>query len=573
MSFNAGKFNPSEWSAHVPSAPTDDRPEEVKAEMEFGKLTSQKWLATAKYDAKKSFKAPIADDPPYFVVIMTYLNYLVLILIGHIRDYFGMFFTPQHFTAMLSKNGYPPWYASFESFYPRRLKARMDDCFARPIHGVPGRYTACFNRISHDYNKHFLYDGTSTECLNLSSYNYLGFAQSVGKCTDDSVAAVEERGTSAGGPTDVSGHADLLRNTEKILAKFVGKDDSLIFSMGYGTNAHFFTSVLNSKCLVISDSLNHSSARFGIRLSGAAVKVFPHNDMVALERILRESISQGQAKTHRPWKKILICSEGLYSMEGEYCDLPALVSLKEKYHASLFIDEAHSIGALGEHGRGICEYFGISASRVDIMMGTLTKSFGAAGGYIAADQWIIDRLRVDFSTNCYGEAPPPAVLQQINTSLRIIDGQLNGDEGKERLQRIAFNSRYLRLGLKRLGFIVYGNDDAPVIPMLVYTPAKMPAASRMFLKYGVAVVIVGYPATPLISSRIRFCVSAALTKEDIDRILAISNIVGDKMCLKFGSGMAGGEKHPGDWKKGIHPRWSLEEVLAKTPEDCRKEMY
>ncbi|KAF6013160.1 hypothetical protein HII12_001875 [Brettanomyces bruxellensis] len=563
----------SKWSTRLPDAPADGRSDEEKAEMEFGRLTSEKWLSIAKCDPDHPFKAPIADEPPYFVVIMTYLNYLVMILIGHIRDFLGMLFTPQNYKAMLPQNGYPPWYASFESFYPRRLKGRMDDCFARPIHGVPGRYTYCFNRVSPDGNKNFYYDGSSTPCLNLSSYNYLGFAQSVGRCTDDSIDSVRTHGTSAGGPCDVAGHSDLLRSTEKTIAKFVGKDDSLIFSMGYGTNAHLFTSLLNSKCLVISDSLNHSSTRFGIRLSGAAVKVFPHNDMAALESIIRESISQGQTKTHRPWKKILVCVEGLYSMEGEYCNLPAVVALRERYKFYLFIDEAHSIGALGEHGRGVTEYFNIPSSKIDIMMGTLTKSFGAAGGYIAATQDIIDRLRVDFTTNIYGETPPPPVLQQIQTSMRIVAGELNGNEGKERLERIAFNSRYLRLGLKRLGYIVYGNDDSPVIPALLYTPAKMPAASRMFLKYGIAIVIVGYPATALITSRIRFCVSSALTKEDIDRILAVANLIGDKMCLKFGSGMAGGEHHPGDWKKGIRPRWSLEEVLAKTPEDCKKEMY
>lgn len=569
MSFAASKIDLSQFSTRVPDAPPDTRTPEEKAEMEFGKLTSTEWLATA--SSTTGFRQVIQEDPPYHVVIITWLNYGFMILFGYFQDLMEKH--SKSFQAMLPSDGYAPWYTAFETFYARRLKGRMDDCFARPIHGVPGRYTAVFNRVSPDCNDNYYYDGTSTECMNTSSYNYLGFAQSVGVCTDAAVEAIEQRGTSACGPTGVAGESDLLRSTEKFLAEFVGKDDSLIFPMGYGTNAHLFTSILNSKCLVISDSLNHASARFGIRLAGAAVKVFPHNDMEALERIIRESISQGQAKTHRPWKKILVCTEGLYSMEGEYCNLPEMVRLRNKYHIYLFVDEAHSIGALGETGRGICEYYGIDPSNIDIMMGTLTKSFGAAGGYVAADQWIIDRMRIDISSNFYGESPSPGVLAQIQTSMKIIDGKLNGNEGKERLQRIAFNSRYFRLGLKRLGFIVYGNEDAPVIPMLLYTPAKMPAASRMFLKYGVAIVIVGYPATPIISSRIRFCVSSALTKEDIDKLLAICNLVGDKLCLKFGSGRAGGEKHPGDWKKGIAPRWSLEEVLAKTPEDCKHDTY
>ncbi|KAG7885574.1 hypothetical protein KL938_000606 [Ogataea parapolymorpha] len=556
----------------LPNAPEEHLSEKERMEMEFGPLSSKDYLYEVSYDPNQPLN-PAVDEPPYFVVIFTYLNYLILIIIGHLKDFFGKRFMPQYFEAVLPKNGYPPWYSAFESFYPRRLKKRLDDCFARPICGVPGRFVRCFDRISPDYNESFLYSGELKPLLNLSSYNYLGFAQSIGSCTDAAVKSVEEYGTSSCGPRNQIGTCNLHKETEALVARFVGKDDAVMFSMGFGTNANLFTSLVNSKCLVISDSLNHSSIRFGIRLAGAAVKVFPHNDMEKLEQILRESISQGQSKTHRPWKKIVVCVEGLYSMEGNLADLPALVALREKYKFYLFVDEAHSIGALGKSGRGVCDYFGISPSKVDMLMGTFTKSFGAAGGYVAADQEIIDRLRLDISTNVYGESMPPAVVTQINTSLRIIMGEINGDEGKQRLQRIAFNSRYLRLGLKRLGFIIYGVDDSPVVPLLLYAPPKMPAFSRMMYERGVAVVVVGYPATELISSRVRLCVSASLTKEDIDRILTICDDIGDKLYLKFSSGISGGEKHPGDYKKGIPPRWSLKEVLERTPEDCKKPTY
>lgn len=559
-----------ELSTRVPDPVVNNLSLQEKAEMEFGSLTSDKWLSVAQHDPDAGIKPTILDEPPYYIVLTTYLDYLLFLIIGNIKDFFGMTFTPQYFSALVPKNGYPPWYSAFESFYPRRLKRRLDDCFARPIHGVPGRFMHCFNRGTPNYNDTFYYDGTSTPCLNLSSYNYLGFAQSVGKCTDDAVDAVKKYGLSACGPRNIIGNTNLHTYTENILAKFLGKEDAILFSMGWGTNAHLFSSMVNSKCLVISDSLNHASIRFGIRLSGAAVKVFPHNDIDALEKVLRESISQGQSKTHRPWNKIFVCVEGLYSMEGTYCNLPGLVALREKYKFYLFVDEAHSIGALGANGRGICEYYNIDPNKVDILMGTLTKSFGAAGGYVSANKNIIDRLRLDITANNYSESMPPAVLQQIATSMRIIAGELNGNEGKERLQRIAFNSRYLRLGLKRLGYIVYGADDSPVIPLLLYNPCKMPGFSRTMLEHGIAVVIVGYPATDIISSRVRFCMSAALTKEDIDKILAVSADIGDILNLKFSTGIAGGERNPGDWKKGIRPRWSIEEVLAKTPEDCKQ---
>ncbi|GMM31701.1 serine C-palmitoyltransferase [Martiniozyma asiatica (nom. inval.)] len=564
---------PDNYSKRVPNPPVSDLSPSEKMQLEFGYLTSDKYLSVAKHNPDLPIAPTILDEPPYYIVLSTYVSYLMFIIVGNIKDFFGMWLFPDYYSAMVAKDGYPPWYSAFESFYPRRLKRRLDDCFARPIHGVPGRYIHCFNRTTADYNESFYYDGTSTPCLNLSSYNYLGFAQSVGKCTDDSVDALNKYGVGSCGPRNIIGNTDLHVKTEEILAKFLGQEAAVTFSMGWGTNAHLFTSLVNSKCLVISDSLNHASIRYGVRLSGAAVKVCPHNDMEALEKIIRDAISQGQSKTHRPWKKIFVCVEGLYSMEGTYANLPRILELRDQYGFYLFVDEAHSIGALGEHGGGICDYFGIDPKRIDVLMGTFTKSFGAAGGYISGSKELIDRLRLDISGNIHSESMPPAVLQQICTSMRIISGELNGNEGKERLQRIAFNSRYLRLGLKRLGFIVYGNEDSPVIPMLLYNPSKMPLFSRMLLKYGVAIVIVGYPATDIISSRVRFCMSAALTKEDIDKILAVCDHAGDKYYLKFSTGIAGGEKTPGDWKRGKAPRWSLEDVLAQTPEDCKGQTW
>jgi serine palmitoyltransferase len=270
-------------------------------------------------------------------------------------------------------------------------------------------------------------------------------------------------------------------------------------------------------------------------------------------------IAQGQPRTHRPWKKILVVVEGLYSMEGTMCNLPALIELKKRYKYYLFVDEAHSIGALGPSGRGVCDYFGIDPSEVDILMGTLTKSFGATGGYVSGPKAWIQKLRLHNAGSVYEESMSLVVLQQIWTSLRCIMGDEGGTEGEERLQRLAFNSRYLRLGLKRLGFIVYGtllmvkliqgHDDSPIIPLLLYNPAKMPAFSHEMLKRKIAVVIVGYPATPLVQSRyvtsqrsnnsVRFCVSAAHTKDDLDRLLRACDEVGDILMLKFSSGIAG----------------------------------
>lgn len=552
----------------VPMIPPDDLPRSVKQENEYGRLESEEHLYQVKpMKRSNQMEKPIVDTPPYYISLITYLNYLILIISGHIQDFLGMKFQKDKHADVFEHDGLAPWYSKFESFFARRMKKRIDDCFSRPATGVPGRFIRCIDRISHDLNNYFTYPGTTSMCLNLSSYNYLGFAQSEGQCTDAAIKCVEEYGLHCGGPRTQIGSSNLHIQAEQLIARFVGKDEAMLFSMGYGTNANFFNAFLDSKCLIISDELNHTSIRTGVRSSGAAVRAFKHNDMDELEKLIREQIVLGQPKTNRPWKKILIVVEGLYSMEGTLCNLPKLVELKKKYKCYLFVDEAHSIGAMGPTGRGVCELFDINPKEVDFLMGTLTKSFGAAGGYIAADKWIMDRLRMDITTASYAESVPPPVLGQVISSLMTITGELNPGEGKERLQRIAFNSRYLRLGLQRLGFIVYGCPDSPVIPMLLYCPSKMPAFSRMMLQRKIAVVIVAYPATPLIESRVRFCMSSALTKEDLDYLLRHVSEVGDKLCLKLSSGKAG---VPQD---GIPPRWDVEDVIARTGEDCKDDRF
>ncbi|GCE99815.1 serine palmitoyltransferase component [Zygosaccharomyces mellis] len=557
----------STGSIRVPLFVPENLPADVKKENEYGTLTSKEHLHQTKSLNGKPMEPPIMDTPPYYISLITYLNYLIVIIFGHLHDFLGMTFQKDSHQDVMERDGWAPWYSKFESFFSRRMKKKIDDCFSRPTTGVPGRFIRCIDRISHEENGYFTYPGTTSMCLNLSSYNYLGFAQSEGQCTASALQSVDKYGIHSGGPRTQIGTTDLHLEAEKLIASFLGKEDAVIFSMGYGTNANFFNSFLDSKCLVISDELNHASIRTGVRLSGAAVRTFAHNDMVGLEKLIREQIVLGQPKTNRPWKKILICVEGLYSMEGTLCSLPEVVELKKKYKCYLFVDEAHSVGAMGPTGRGVCDLFGVDPKDVDFLMGTLTKSFGAAGGYIASNKWVIDRLRLDLTTSNYAEPTPAPVLAQIIASLRIIKGDLVPGEGKERLQRIAFNSRYLRLGLQRLGFIVYGAPDSPVIPLLLYCPTKMPAFSRMMLQRKIAVVVVAYPATPLIESRVRFCVSSSLTKDDLDYLLRHVSEIGDMLFLKASSGAA---SVPQD---GRPPRWDVEDVIARTAKDCKDDDF
>lgn len=217
------------------------------------------------------------------------------------------------------------------------------------ITGVPGRYITLIDRETSDGNKNFRFTGTYTETLNMSSYNYLGFAQSEGPCADDVEECIKEFGISSTSARADAGTSDLTVEVEREIAKFVGKPDAMVFSMGFSTNATSFSGLVAKGCLVISDELNHASLRIGARLSGATIRIYKHNDMNVLERLLRESIVQGQphTKTHLPWRKIMVVVEGLFSMEGTIADLPGLLRLKKRYKFYLFVDEAHSIGALG----------------------------------------------------------------------------------------------------------------------------------------------------------------------------------------------------------------------------------
>lgn len=570
-----------------PPSPAETR-KLAKQHAQFGPLNSQSHRYPSRHPGGE-FPDPVMDEPPYYYLLTTYISYLILIIFGHVRDFFGMRFKEDNYRHLKSRNGYAALNSDFDNFYVRRLKMRINDCFNRPTTGVPGRFINLLDRTSDDGNLHFALTGTTTETLNMSSYNYLGFAQSEGPCADSVEETIRKYGLSTSSSRGDVGTSELALECEDLIAEFVGKEAAMVFSMGFGTNATVFPALVGKGDLIISDELNHASIRFGSRLSGAMITSFKHNDMKDLENKLREAISQGQPRTHRPWKKILVVVEGLYSMEGTMCNLPGLVRLKKRYKFYLFVDEAHSIGALGPRGRGVCDYFGINPSEVDILMGTLTKSFGANGGYVAGDKTIIDKLRVTNAGVMYAETPAPAVLAQINASLRLINGELIPGQGEERLQRIAFNSRYLRLGLKRLGFIVYGHDDSPIVPLMLYHPAKMPAFSHEMLKRKISVVVVGYPATPLISSRARFCVSAAHNKDDMDRFLAACDEIGNVLQLKFSSGIAGGappladgltwemeqsrkrlEKHDKVAKSMVVvPRWSLDEVVKRGVQDVK----
>ena len=236
--------------------------------------------------------------------------------------------------------------------------------------------------------------GETRRCLNLGSYNYLGFAAADPYCTDRVLATLAKYGASTCSGRNELGQTDLHTELEAEVAAFVGKPAAIVLGMGFATNSLTIPLLIRGKGnLIVSDSLNHASIVNGCRTAGAKVKVFAHNSPRSLEHLLRRAISEGQPRTRRPWRRVFVLIEGIYSMEGEVCRLPEIVAIAKKYKAYLYLDEAHSIGALGATGRGVCEHMGVDPADVDIMMGTFTKGFGSCGGYIAASAELVAYIR------------------------------------------------------------------------------------------------------------------------------------------------------------------------------------
>ncbi|KAI3820643.1 hypothetical protein L1987_08191 [Smallanthus sonchifolius] len=466
---------------------------------------------------------------PYLTALTTYFSYVLLFVFGQLRDFSSNLIDWWKPSNVQVRQGYAPICLGLEDFYIRRIFLRVQDCFQQPISSPPDAWIDVVERVSNDNNKtlktlgsvpSFIYFGRRTtkvsRCLNLGSYNYLGFAAADEYCTPRVIQSLKKyfAGTCS---TRVEGGTTALHSElEEAVANFVGKPAALVTGMGYVTNSAILPVLIGKGGLIVSDSLNHNSIVNGARGSGATIRVFQHNTPSHLEKVLREHIAGGQPRTHKPWKKIIVVVEGIYSMEGEFCKLPEIVSICKKYKAYAYMDEAHSIGAVGKTGRGVCELLGVDTADVDIMMGTFSKSFGSCGGYVAGSKELIQYLKYSCPAHLYATSLSPPAAQQIISSIKVILGEDGSSRGAQKLAQIRENSNYFRSELQKMGFEVLGDNDSPVMSLMVYNVAKLPAFSRECLKRHLAVVTVGFPGTPLLLGRARICISAAHTREDLN---------------------------------------------------------
>ncbi|CAF2820036.1 unnamed protein product [Rotaria sp. Silwood2] len=474
------------------------------------------------------------EETPTWAAVITVLGYALLSAVGWLRDFLRNIGIEKKTTAQdPNPKDFVPLYQSYECFYTRNLYTRIRDVFNQPIASVAGATVEVMERLSEDFNWTFKFSGKKLPSINLGSYNYLGFAETSGPCSEQAIKSIEKYGVTICSTRHELGTQQYMKDLESLMAEYLNVEDCIAFGMGFATNALNIPAVAGKGDLILSDKLNHTSLILGARLSGAVIRTFNHNDIKDLEIQLRKYIIHGQLRTCRPWKKILIIVEGVYSMEGSLCSLPEIIELKKKYKAYLYVDEAHSIGAIGSRGRGVVDYWNVNPNDIDIHMGTFTKSFGSAGGYIAGKKALIDHIRIYTHSGCYSTSMSAPVVYQIISALNIIMGRDGTNDGQKRIQQLACNVRYFRRQLVDMGFIVYGSDNSPVVPVMIYMPAKIAAVNREMLKRGCAVVTVGFPATLLTESRVRFCISAGHTKKMLDHALQAMDEVGDLVSLRY----------------------------------------
>jgi 8-amino-7-oxononanoate synthase len=359
------------------------------------------------------------------------------------------------------------------------------------------------------------------ETIMLGSNNYLGLTGDE-RVKQAARAALETYGTGVTGSRLLNGTTPLHIELERELAEWMGAEDVLVFTTGYQSNLGCLGTILEPGDTVICDSGDHASILDGCRLSGARLRPFRHNRIDKLEKMLQRAAEDGGG--------VLVVVDGVYSMEGDLCDLPAIVELCERYGARLMVDEAHGVGVLGERGTGACELFGLE-DRVDLRMGTFSKSLASCGGFIAGPADVIDFLRIASRSFIFSASAVPAAVGAALGALRIIR-----DEGPELMGRLLANARYLRAGLRDLGLVVVepgslpdgGEATTPVVPVIVGEDWQAVLLWKALFDAGLYTNVAIHPAVPPGGALLRTSLMATHEREHLDRALAIlERICGD----------------------------------------------
>lgn len=357
-----------------------------------------------------------------------------------------------------------------------------------------------------------LHEGTANDLtriggkpyINYASYNYLGMSgDSV--VTDAAKAAIDRYGTSVSASRLVSGERPIHRELELEIAALYGVDDAITFVSGHATNVSTIGHLFGPRDLILHDELIHNSVLQGIQLSGARRLPFPHNDWSTLDSLLFEQRHQ--------FERVLIVLEGIYSMDGDYPDLPRFVEIKRRHRCFLMVDEAHSLGVMGARGHGIREHFGLDGGDVDIWMGTLSKTLAGCGGYIAGENALVEHLKFLAPGFLYSVGMPPSVAAASLAALKRMH------EVPDRVQLLQARGLSFLKKARAAGIDTGTSEGLAVVPAIVGSSLKATRLSAQLFEQGINVQPILYPAVPEKSARLRFFICHSHTEAQIDQTI------------------------------------------------------
>ncbi|MGM9754691.1 MAG: serine palmitoyltransferase [Parabacteroides sp.] len=356
-----------------------------------------------------------------------------------------------------------------------------------------------FREIQSDQDTEVTISGKKV--LMFGSNAYLGLTNHP-KVKEAAIEAVKKYGTGCAGSRFLNGTLDLHIQLEKRLAEFVGKEDAIVYSTGFQVNLGVVSCLTGREDYILWDELDHASIIEGHRLSFSTKLKYKHNDMESLEKQLQKC---------EPDKVKLIVTDGVFSMEGDVAKLPEIVTLAKKYNASVMVDEAHGIGVFGRQGRGTCNHFGVSQD-VDLIMGTFSKSFASIGGFIAADESIINYLRHHSRSYIFSASNTPAATAAANAALDIMLNE------PERIQHLWDLTHYALDGFRQMGCEI-GHTSTPIIPLFIRDNDLTFLIVKELFEAGIFVNPVVAPAVASEDTLIRFSLMATHTKEQLDYAL------------------------------------------------------
>ena len=342
------------------------------------------------------------------------------------------------------------------------------------------------------------------EVINLASNNYLGLANHPA-LVEASIDAARRYGAGSGAVRTIAGTMTIHLELERRIAAFKNVEACVVFQSGFAANAGTVAAILTPEDHIVSDELNHASIIDGCKLSKARIHVFPHKDAAAAGRILSELEAQ-------PGRKLLI-TDGVFSMDGDIAPLPALVEAARRHGTIMMIDDAHSSGVLGRNGRGTVDHYGLHG-QVDIQVGTLSKAIGVLGGYVCGSRDLIDYLYHRARPFLFSTSHPPSVAASCLAAFDILERE------PERIERLWENTRTFKSGLRAAGFDT-GASETPITPIMVGEAKLAHQFSAALFEEGLFSTGIGFPTVPKGRARIRTIVTAAHTRDQLDRAIGI----------------------------------------------------